>query len=192
MNKQKTVIIIHGTYGHNKENWIPWLKSKLEGQGCKVLASNYPTPENQNYNSWSKVLKADLDKVEQGSELTIIAHSSGVPFVISFISKTCITVDKLITISGFYGFESQKPEFKLINKINKGFYFYDTEFDLVRKFAKNRISFISNNDPYIPKSDLELLTKLIDAKVINIEDGGHFNQDSGYLEFEELLGCILD
>ncbi|GAG44616.1 unnamed protein product, partial [marine sediment metagenome] len=31
-----TTLIIHGTYGHPKENWFPWLKEELEILGEKV------------------------------------------------------------------------------------------------------------------------------------------------------------
>ncbi len=29
----KNYFIIHGTFGHNKENWFPWLETELKNQG---------------------------------------------------------------------------------------------------------------------------------------------------------------
>ena len=33
----KNYFIIHGTYGHNKENWFPWLENELTKQGFEIL-----------------------------------------------------------------------------------------------------------------------------------------------------------
>ena len=52
--------IIHGTFGHNQENWFPWLENELKKQGKIVYNFNYPTPGGQNFANWSKV----LDKVK--------------------------------------------------------------------------------------------------------------------------------
>ena len=49
------VFIIHGAYGSPDENWIPWLKKELDKPGCEVYAPKFPTPENHNLDSWSKV-----------------------------------------------------------------------------------------------------------------------------------------
>ena len=57
----RNYFIIHGTFGHNKENWFPWLENKLIKKG-EVFNLNYPTPENQSFESWSKVLDKYKDK----------------------------------------------------------------------------------------------------------------------------------
>ena len=38
------VFIFHGTEGHPQENWFPWLKEKLEANGCKVFVPQFPSP----------------------------------------------------------------------------------------------------------------------------------------------------
>jgi predicted alpha/beta hydrolase family esterase len=50
----KNAFIIHGSYGHPKENWFPWLKNELEKLNYKVFVPAFPTPQNQSLASWFK------------------------------------------------------------------------------------------------------------------------------------------
>ena len=45
----KNYFIIHGTFGHNKENWFGWLEETLKSKGFEVYNFNYPTPEGHNF-----------------------------------------------------------------------------------------------------------------------------------------------
>ena len=46
------IFIIHGSFGHPDENWIPWLKAELEKLGNRVFVPQFPTHENQTLNNW--------------------------------------------------------------------------------------------------------------------------------------------
>lgn len=50
----KNYFIIHGTYGHNKENWFKWLEEQIKTKGFNVYNFNYPTPDGQNFDNWSE------------------------------------------------------------------------------------------------------------------------------------------
>lgn len=71
----KNYFIIHGSYGHNKENWFPWLEEKIKQKGYDVFNFNYPTPNGQNFENWSKVLDQVKDKINE--ESVFICHSIG-------------------------------------------------------------------------------------------------------------------
>lgn len=38
----RNCFIIHGTFGHNKENWFGWLEETLKSKGFEVYNFNYP------------------------------------------------------------------------------------------------------------------------------------------------------
>ena len=75
--------IIHGAYGHPKENWIPWLKSQLEILGVKTVVPDFPTPESQSLESWNKVFEPHIATLD--SESILIGHSIGSGFILSIL-----------------------------------------------------------------------------------------------------------
>ncbi len=90
----------------------------------------------------------------------------------------------MVSISGFNGFINI-PEYDAVNKT-----FFLDEINNFNKLCKHRICFISKNDPYVPFYLLDMFTKNIKAKVIIKETAGHFNIDSGYDKFPDLLKII--
>ena len=94
----KNYFIIHGTYGHNKENWFPWLEYELTKQGFEVFNFNYPTPEGHNFENWSKVLDKAKDKITE--ESVFICHSIGCVFLAKYCIENNLRIGKVIFISG--------------------------------------------------------------------------------------------
>lgn len=58
---------------------------------------------------------------------------------------------------------------------------------VARKVANEIICIKSDNDPFITQEALNNFAKEINAKTINIINGGHFNSNAGYNEFPQLL-----
>ena len=71
----KNYFIIHGSYGHSKENWFPWLEEKIKQKGYDVFNFNYPTPNGQNFENWSKVLDQVKDKINEFYSLDLLSQS---------------------------------------------------------------------------------------------------------------------
>ena len=42
---RRSIFIFHGSYGHPKENWFPWIKEKLEKLGHTVFIPRFPVPK---------------------------------------------------------------------------------------------------------------------------------------------------
>jgi predicted alpha/beta-fold hydrolase len=41
MSHVTNIFIFHGTEGHPKENWFPWLKSELEAKDYNVIVPQF-------------------------------------------------------------------------------------------------------------------------------------------------------
>ena len=111
----KNYFIIHGTFGHNKENWFGWLEDELLKMGCEVFNFNYPTPEGHNFENWSNVLNKVKNKITDKS--VFVCHSSAPIFLIKYCLTNNIEIGKLISVSGANNFKVGVPEFDDINKL---------------------------------------------------------------------------
>lgn len=86
--------IIHGSYGNPYKNWIPWLKKELSKRRLKCMVPDFPTPDKQDYESWSRILKSYLDIGCITEETTFITHSLGGIFIVKFLIENRVKVKK--------------------------------------------------------------------------------------------------
>ena len=179
----KNYFIIHGSFGNNHENWFGWLEDALKAQGSMVYNFNYPTPNGQSFENWSKVLDKAKDKIS--TESTFICHSIAPIFVIKYCITNNIKIGKLISVSGANNFKTNNPDFDSINKT-----MFLEDVSNFKNLCKKRICIYSKDDPYIPVSCLHDFAQSIDAKEIVYEKAGHFNENAGYTKFEDLLNLI--
>lgn len=179
----KNYFIIHGTFGHNKENWFPWLEKKLKEQGADVYNFNYPTPIGHNFENWSKVLDQAKDKISQDS--VFVCHSIAPIFLIKYCIANNIKIAKLISVSGVNNYTCGNPDFDDINK-----YMFVEDVSPFVNLCNQIICIYSKDDPYIKLSALEDFANSINAVKIVYDKAGHFNEASGYTEFDKLLELI--
>ncbi len=176
----KNYFIIHGTFGHNKENWFGWLEDLLKAKGYDVYNFNYPTPEGHNFENWSKVLNTAKDKITE--ESVFICHSSAPIFLIKYCLTYNLKIAKLIAVSGANNFEVGVPEFDNINKL-----MFVKDVSNFKNLCKERICFYSKNDPYIKLEALQDFAKSIQAQEVVYDKAGHFNASAGYTSFEDII-----
>lgn len=176
--------IIHGSYGNPYKNWIPWLKKQLSKRKLNCIVPSFPTPIKQDYDSWSKILKAYFEIEYITENTTFITHSLGGIFIVKFLLENKIKVKKIITIAGF-----NNLEFEDDMSLYKSFYFNEDLSD-IKLYSLERISFYSDNDPYVPQNEGNQFADSILSEKVLVNAAGHFNEKSGYTEFTELLKYI--
>ena len=177
------VIIFYGTDCDDKTAWIPWLKMKLNEINIECIIPNLPTPENQTYESWSKITK----NLVINNDDIIVAWSTGAIFSVRYLYENNIKVKKLILISGFNNYIGNVP---FVDNINKNFFMENVK--CAKNVADKIICVKSDNDPYISQQALNNFAEELNAKTINILGGGHFNSNAGYDKFPELLSQIKE
>ena len=175
-------VILHGSFGSNKENWFPWLKKELQSKGKQVSAPQMLVGVGkQNFESWSN----ELDKLAIDENTIIVAHSIAPVFVCKYLVKNNIRVKKLIFVCGFNNYLGINSDYDAVNKPM----YFDNLVD-VKKYCDDIVCFYSDNDPYV-KFDVEKqFADTITDKQIIIKNGGHINSESGFSKFEEILDYI--
>ncbi len=174
----KNYFIIHGTYGHNRENWFGWLEGRLKSKGYDVYNFNYPTPEGHTFENWSAVLDQVRDKITEDS--VFICHSIGCVFLAKYCIKNNIKIGKCIFVSGCNNYYFNED----FDKLNR--HMYTDEIEKFIPLCRDRICIYAKDDPYIKLEALQDFAKSISAREIVYEKAGHFNEKAGYTSFDDL------
>ncbi|MDE6583151.1 MAG: alpha/beta hydrolase, partial [Clostridia bacterium] len=152
------VVLFYGTDCNENTAWFPWLKSQLEMQKVDCFIPCLPTPENQSYQTWSKI----VEKIEINSDDIVIGWSTGAIFAVRYLFEHNISVKKLILVSGFNNYIGNVPR---VDNINKTFFINSLED--VKKIANEIVCFKSDNDPFITQEALSSFAKGLKARVKN-------------------------
>lgn len=153
----KNCFVIHGTFGHNKENWFPWLEEKLSERDNKVYNLNYPTPENQTFENWSRVLDEHKDAINE--DTVFICHSIGCVFLAKYCITNNVKIGKVIFVSGCNNYFFN-PEFDKINKC-----MYTDRLEEFQNYCKDILCIYSKNDPMLRKWSITMLDTLMKGLV---------------------------
>ena len=174
--------LIHGSYGNPYKNWFPWLKKELSKRKLNCIVPDFPSPDKQDYESWSKVLRAYLEIGYITEDTTFITHSLGGIFVARFLIQNQIKIKKLITVAEF-----NQVKFDEDNSLYDSFYSENEELKSLKEYCLERVCIYSDNDPYVPILDAEQFAECLEAEKVLIKDAGHFNEKFGYKEFRKIL-----
>lgn len=179
--------IIHGLAGKPFENWFPWLEEKLSKNNLRCIVPQFPTPIQQSYINWEKLLNYYKELGFVDKDTVFIAHSLGPIFIVKYVIKNRIKIKGLISVEGFNNFISGMEEF---DKINKSFFLNDLELSKFKEFVDFVHCYISENDPNLPIENVKKFTELIRGELHVIPDGEHFNTAAGYDKFDEVYDII--
>lgn len=173
------IIIIHGAFGHPGENWIPWLKNRLEAVRHNVYVPKFPTPDGQNLNNWFEVFKNYEKYLDSDSAL--IGHSIGAVFVLQILNKFG-PVKAGFIVSGFAKLLGN-PEFDPINKT----FVESFDWGKIKENCENFFVYHGDDDPYVPVQMGKEIADNLGARFRIIEHGGHLNEKAGFVKFKQLL-----
>ncbi len=179
---EPNIFIFHGTEGYPGENWFPWMKEKLEAEGCKVVVPQFPSPPvvPAKIYEWFDVLKKYENEITENTIL--IGHSLGGLFVLRVLEKLNHPVHTAVFVGAPIGV---RP---ILNwDRDSAFCGFDFKWDNIKNKAKNFIVYQSDTDPYVGLGNGEKLAKELGVELTFIPNAGHFNKKAGYTEFPHLL-----
>lgn len=177
------VFIFHGTGGHPKENWFPWLKKELESLDVKVIVPQFPTPDNQTLENWFAVFERHL--AEYTPDTILIGHSLGGAFLLRVLEKYDVQVKAAYIVAAPVGVRPIKNW-----EGDQPFIGHPFDWARIRSHARRFHVYHSDNDPYVGKGNGEKTAKEVGVSLTFIPGQGHFNAAAGYTRFDRLLETI--
>lgn len=181
----KNVFLVHGSMGNPFENWFPWLEKELTKQKVLCCIPTFPTPENQNFESWAKLIDYYCSVGIINEDTIFIGHSCGAVCVIRYLIERKVKVRAIITVSGYNQFYSGN---EYMDGLNSSFYFDYENCDIS---VVTKISYAGDDDPFIPQEKLKEFSEKINSSYKLVNKAGHFNETAGCLTFEDILHEIL-
>lgn len=179
----KKVFIIHGWEGTPDSNWFPWLASKLEKYGFAVAVLQMPNAARPKMSEWLAHMRKIVGQPDENT--FFVGHSLGVIAILRYLEslKTGEKIGGAILVAGF-------SEPIGIGEL-ENFFAKPLDCEKVKNSADNIIAIHSDNDPYVPLAQGEILRAKLGAKLIVVPNGEHLNVGNGFFEFPLALGEIL-
>ncbi|MCF7866669.1 alpha/beta hydrolase [Candidatus Woesearchaeota archaeon] len=178
------IFLIHGAFGNPKENWFPWLKQKLEELNHEVIVPEFPTPENQSLENWNTIFAEYENQIDENT--IFVGHSLAPAFLLSVLEHINVTIKGSYFISGFLKLLGNET----FDSINRTFVDKTFDWSKIKQNCKQFFIYHSDNDPYVPIECANELADKLGAIPNIIKNAGHFNEEAGYIEFEELFNNI--
>lgn len=180
---QKRAFIIHGWEGSPDSNWFGWLKNELEKQGFEVVVPQMPNADFPVAKEWL----AHLQKIvgESDENTFFVGHSLGAIAILRYLESLKLgeKVGGAILVAGF-------SEPIGIGEL-KNFFANSLNYEKVKNAARKIVVINSDNDPYVPLAQGEIMRDRLGAKLIVISKGDHLNAGNGSFEFPLALEEIL-
>jgi len=183
---KQTVFIFHGTGGHPKENWFPWIQGKLQNKNCEVIIPQFPTPDGQSLDTWMNVFKTHEQNVNEKS--IFIGHSLGGLFLLRLLENMKHPVSAAFFVAtpiGIAPIKNWDSDYAFSN----GFIF---DWEKIKSNVQNATVYHSDNDPYVSLGNGQELAKKLESELKFTPLAGHFNTAAGYTQFDNLLKNLLN
>jgi len=182
----KKVFIIHGFQGRPNSNWFPWMMEELSKESIYACILPMPTPDVPILSEWVKTIDEAIKLPNE--ETFLVGHSLGASTILRYLES----LDKDYKIGGVVLVSGpmsliEEDGYDLVNKfIDKTF-----DFDQIVNVCKNFVVIHGDNDPNVPFTDAEKLSKKLNCKLISIHNGGHLNGSDGFYKLPEALESLL-
>lgn len=179
---EKRIIIIHGWEGSPQGDWFPWLRGQLEQFGYEVIVPAMPNPNFPVMQKWLAKLGTIVGDPDEN--VYLVGHSLGVIAILRYLESLNQSekIGGAVLVAGF-------PEPIGYKELNS-FFQKPLDYEKIKKTAKKFVAVHSDNDPYVPMRNGELLRDKLGAELLIIKEGGHLNAENGYTELPIVLDIL--
>ena len=188
MNK---IYIIHCWDGTKDDGWYPWLDKKISNDNNKVYRLNMPNTNNPKIEEWINELEKHVDNLDKNT--FFVGHSIGSQTILRYLEKH--NKDKIGGILLVAPWLDLLPE--AINdeeSYNTAKPWLNTpiNFEKIKKITNNITCIFSDNDYFVPSSEINKFESLLNAKIIIVNNKGHISMDDEINELKEIYDAMLD
>jgi predicted alpha/beta hydrolase family esterase len=179
----KKVFIIHGWSGTPESNWFSWMKRELRSQNIFVEVLQMPEADFPKMNDWIGYMHTKIGVPDEDTFL--VGHSLGCMAIMRYAESLVESqkIGGILLVAGF----SHSIGIPYL----EDFFSTPLDYGRVRDSVMKKTFIHSDNDPFVPMSEGELLKNMLGGSLVVLHDAGHVNESGGFVTFaiglEELL-----
>jgi uncharacterized protein len=172
------IVFIHGNQStHWSFAWAPWLKRELESRKYRTFFETFPDSVIARAKYWLPFLS---NHIQAGENDVIVGWSSGAVAALRYAETNKLRGSILIAPSvSDLGDDLEKQS---------GYFEKPWNWSDIKENHQNIALVYSDNDPFIPQEQFELVKRELSPAVIEISGAKHFIERT---EFPEVLDYIL-
>lgn len=125
------------------------------------------------------------------NETYFVGHSLGVQTILRYLQAQLpsIRVGGCVFVAGFetLSAKSHDPE---AQRVLGPWLEEPIHWEAIRGRSRNFVAIFSDNDVWVPLSNVDVFSIKLEAKTIVLHDKGHFSQSSGITELPEALNAL--
>lgn len=183
----KRVFIIHGWASSPNKDWHPWLKSKLEEKGFEAFVPAMPDADHPKIETYVPFLAKQVGRPDENTFL--VGHSIGCQTILRYLESAKGKVGGCVFVGGWFSLRGL--ETKDERDIAKPWLETPIDFEKVRKATQKFTAIFSDNDPFVPLSNMKLFEQNLGAKVVLESKKGHFTDEEGVTELPVVMNELL-
>lgn len=172
--------IVHGYQASPESHWFPCLEQQLTADGHRVHTIALPNPNQPKIDEWGESIRREIGRPD--SDTCIITHSLG--GIAALHHLTALEgeweLPGLFIVSGFI------EKLRVIPELDDFIGRAHVDVPAIKPHIAHAEVFVSTNDVLVDPALTEQLADALSAPLTTIENGGHFLESDGYLEFPQL------
>ncbi len=155
---------------NNENNWMGWTKKRLEEKGYIVICPIVADAWKATWEEW----KTEIDKCAIDEHTILVGLSAGAYALLRWLGESGQKIKKLVLVAPASGMLLRDKD-RDFGPSEKEFYEYEITSALQSQIQDGTTIFVSKDDwPAILQS-AEMYQNLLNAKVIKLENFGHFS-----------------
>jgi predicted alpha/beta hydrolase family esterase len=184
----RRVFIVHGWGGTPDEAWMPWLGHQLRQRGFRVESLAMPEPDVPKVEPWVATIAQHVGAPD--AETFFVGHSIGCMAIMRYFQTIQETVGGAVFVAPWLDLalgEEDSPENRAIvlpwiAPLN------DVQ---VATVCPRMVCIFSDDDQFVPLSNVEQFERRFNAKPIIEHGKGHFDTSSRVTELYSALNAFL-
>lgn len=180
----KKALLLHGTDGNSKSNWLSWLKGELEKAGWDMWVPDLPQAHEPNIRRYNEMLLKRQDWLD--GDTYIIGHSSGAVAALGLLEALPegVVVKRSILVAAF---KDDLGWPNLSSLFEEPF-----DFEKIKQHCKDFLLVHSDDDPYCPLDHAKYFSEQLGGELRVVSGQKHFSTstDPKYTTFPLLLELL--